>query len=116
MKKALGWSKVALFTLDTGSDVYVGVDLINRCHYKYAMGVFSFFWLPGLLSGGLAAYILGEKVLEGKNGRDVTCCEAFLLFVLGTVFGPLVFIPGGLYLLIKSAIDPEDGFSRGAVV
>ena len=113
LKKLLGWSRVALFTLDTGSDVYVGVDLIQRCHYRYASGVFSFFWLPGLLSGGVVAVDFGSDVLERKFGFDIGCCGKFILFLLGTIFGPFVFIPGGLYLLVKAALKPDHDISCG---
>ena len=108
LKKLLGWSRVALFTLDTGSDVYVGVDLIQRCHYRYAGGVFSFFWLPGLLSGGYVAATLCRGYLEEKLGFEIGCCGKFILFLLGTIFGPFVFIPGGLYLLFQAALKPND--------
>ena len=116
LKKALGWSRVALFTLDTGSDIYVGVDLIQRCHYRYACGVFSFFWLPGLLSGGGVAVDFGPDFLEKKFGDGVACCcGSIILFLLGTIFGPFVFIPGGLCLLVKAALKPDDDDScRGA--
>ena len=100
-----------MFTLDTGSDVYVGVDLIQRCHYRYAGGVFSFFWLPGLLSGGYLAVWFGEEFLVKKFGFDIGCCGKFILFLLGTIFGPFVFIPGGLYLLVKAALKPDSDTS-----
>ena len=105
LRKALGWSRVALFILDTGSDVYVGVDLIQRCHYRYAGGVFSFFWLPGLLSGGYVAVKVGQDFHIG-------CCGGIILFLLGTILGPFVFIPFGLYLLVKAALklDDDKGF------
>ena len=108
LKKLLGWSRVALFTVDTGSDVYVGVDLIQRCHYRYAGGALSFFWMPGLLSGGAAAAIFGR---DGKFGFYFGCCGQFILFLLGTILGPFIFIPGGLYLLIRAALKPDDSES-----
>ena len=116
LKKALGWSKVALFTLDTGSDAYVAVDIIIRCHYRYAGAVLSFFWLPGLLTGG---YIAREKdvrdFFDVKCGFHVGGCGKIILFLLGTIFGPLVFLPGGLYFLVKAAIDHDtDGHVAGA--
>ena len=106
LKKLLGWLRVALFTLDTGSDVYVGVDLIQRCHYRYAAGVFSFFWMPGLLSGGMCVNFLMEKF-----GFDIGCCGRIILFLVGSIFGPFVFLPGGLYLLVKAALQPDDNDS-----
>ena len=69
LKKLLGWSRVALFAVDTGSDVYVGVDLIQRCHYRYASGVFSFFWMPGLLSGGAVSAKYGGDYLKKSDSQ-----------------------------------------------
>ena len=103
LKKALGWSRVALFTLDTGSDVYVGVDLIQRCHYRYAAGVSSFFWMPGLLSGGMCVDFLKERF-----GFDIGYCGVIILFLVGSIFGPFVFLPSGLFLLVKAALQPDD--------
>ena len=111
LKKLLGWFRVALFTLDTGSDVYVGVDLIQRCHYRYASGVFSFFWLPGLLSGGAVSAKFGGDYLKRKFKLDNMCCKRLILFLLGTIFGPFIFLPGGLYLLVKAALKPNDEVS-----
>ena len=99
MKKALGWFRVALFTLDTGTDLYVAVDLINRCHYRYASAVLCFFWLPGLFIGAFSASIFVKE----KCPHELGCCA----FLLGTIFGPLVFLPTGLYYLVKAAINPD---------
>ena len=30
------------------------------------------------------------------------------IFLLGTILGPVVFVPAGLVLLVKAAIDPVD--------
>ena len=115
LKKVFGWLKVALFTLDTGSDIYVGIDLINRCHDKYAGAVLSIFSLPGFLSGGYFAasrqvrYFLKEKFFR----YDVGNCGIVILILLGTIFGPLVFLPVGLFLLVKAAIDPDNSENVG---
>ena len=79
-KKAIGWSRVALFATDTFSDGYVGYDLINRCHYKYAIGVFTFFWLPGLLSGGTVATIAGAALIDTICGYKLSKCQFFSHF------------------------------------
>ena len=101
-KKAVGWFGVALFLTDTGSDGYVGYSLINRCHIYYGSSVFSFFYIPGLLSGGYFTW-----VLKRKCGCDPGCCGGALLLLLGTIVGPIVFVPAGLYLLVEAALDPS---------
>ena len=105
-KKAVAWFGVALFLTDTGSDGFVGYSLINRCHIYYGSSVFSFFYIPGLLSGGvfLGIVFVGE-VLEVKY--DPGCCVKTLLFMLGTILGPIVFVPGGLFFLVNAALDPS---------
>ena len=112
IRKALAYFGIVLFLCDTGSDFYVGIDLIKRCHYRYATSVLSFFWLPGLLSGGVLAVFFDEKILGKKYDINLNCCgetgtDVFIFF-LGTMSGPLVFIPGGLYLLIKAASNMDD--------
>ena len=43
--------RVILYSSDVGSDFFVGIDLIIRCHYKFAAAVFSFILLPGCVKG-----------------------------------------------------------------
>ena len=115
-KKAVAWFGVALFLTDTGSDAYVGYSLINRCHIFYGSSVFSFFYIPGLLSGGLFSIIFVGDFLKRKCGYETSCCLAGfwintlnpLLFILGTILGPFVFVPAGLYFLVTAALDPYD--------
>merc|ERR1711971_428227 len=75
--RALAIYTVVLFTVDTVSDTYVGVDLgYNRCHYRYSASVLAFVAIPGFLTGW---YYL-KKILEfcglkthlGENG---SCCR-----------------------------------------
>ena len=35
-------------------------------------------------------------------------CMQTVIFLLGTILGPIVFVPAGLVLLVKAAIDPVD--------
>ena len=124
LKKLLAWLRVALFTFDTGSDLFVGIDLIKQCHYGYGAGVLSLFWLPGFVSGGYFASLIGTNKLESCTGfgydseefhvaekrhnSNIVGFLRILLFIIGTVCGPLVFLPGGFYLLVKAALNPED--------
>ena len=50
-KKGMAIVKVILYSSDVGSDFWVGIDLIIRCHYKFAAAVFSFILLPGFIKG-----------------------------------------------------------------
>ena len=52
LKKAFPWLGIILYLFDVLSDIVVGADFIERCHYNYAVSVFAFVWLPGLLIGG----------------------------------------------------------------
>ena len=111
-KKAVAWFGVALFVSDTGSDGYVGGSLINRCHTYYGSSVLSFFYIPGLLSGGGFSIMFVGNFLERKCGYKTSCCSVgfwinTLLFILGTILGPLVFVPAGLFLLVLAALDPS---------
>ena len=97
------------------SDIVVGADFIERCHYNYAVSVLAFFWLPGLLLGGVFFEgIIAEDILK-KNGYDVGCCGMVALFILGTLLGPIILIPGTLYCLVKAAVNPSsNGDNRNA--
>ena len=107
-KKAVAWFGVALFLTDTGSDGYVGYSLINRCHIFYGSSVFSFFYIPGLLSGGVfLGIVFVDQVLERKCDYYPGCCVKTLLFILGTILGPIVFVPAGLFFLVLAALDPS---------
>ena len=64
--------------------------------------------LPGLLSGGLICVIFLREYLEEKLGLDIGCCGYVSLAIIGTLLGPFVFVPAGLFLLVRAAIDPDD--------
>ena len=50
-KQGMAILKVILYSSDVGSDIWVGIDLIIRCHYKFAAAVFSFIVFPGCIRG-----------------------------------------------------------------
>ena len=117
-KKAVAWFGVGLFLTDTGSDAYVGYSLINHCHIFYGSSVYSFFYIPGLLSGGLFSIIFLGKIKCFDNFmEDKGCCTAVSvvipIFLLGTILGPIVFVPAGLFFLVKAALDPSGEKSKG---
>ena len=51
--------------------------------------------------------IIGDDILEKKYDYDVGCCGNITLFILGTLLGPIILIPGTLYYLFKAAINPS---------
>ena len=61
------WRLMAIYSLimyfvDTGSDIFVSIDLFLRCHYFFASSVLSFVFLPGLIYGLYNKYVtdIGE--------------------------------------------------------
>ena len=104
-KRAIAWFEVLLFLFDTGSDSYVCIDLIFfRCHTFYGSSVLAFFWLPGLLTGGYLLY----RFLYDIPGIELTSWQIIGVGLLGSILGPVVFVPVALYLLVKTAINIED--------
>jgi hypothetical protein len=107
-KIAFPWFGIILYLSDVGTDIVVGTDFIERCHYNYAVSVLTFFWLPGLLMGGIFSMgIIGKEILKEKYGYDIGGCGRVALFMLGTLLGPIIVIPGSLYCLVKAAINPS---------
>ena len=76
----------------------MGVDLIERCHNRYAASVFSFTIMPGFVFAFLL--ICSEVFQDGCSWK----LFLVLLAPLGGALGGILFIPVGLVLLIKSAI------------
>ena len=89
-------------------DFVVGVGYIQDCHYNYGISVLAFFWLPGLMGGGIfSIFIIGEDILKKKYGYVIGSCGMRALFILVTLLGPIILIPGTLYFLVKAAINPS---------
>ena len=107
LKRALAILALVLYTFDTGSDTYVGVDLVNRCHDRYAASVFAFVCIPGILLGG---YIL--DIIFNDNGQ-VTGKARVGLWILGTLFGPIFLIVSSIYIFFKAAWDIDDSDMEG---
>ena len=103
MKKAFPWLGIILYLADVVSDILVGADFIERCHYNYGISVLAFIWLPGLSMGGF----FSVAILKKKYGSVIGCCGMVALFILGTLLGPIILIPGTLYCLVKAAINPS---------
>ena len=108
LKLALAILGICLYTGDTIGEVLVGLDLIERCHYFYAASIFSFAIMPGFVLAFLG--ICGEAFKDGCSFKILLV----LLTPLGGALGGIAFIPGGLVILIWSAInvnssDREEG-------
>ena len=56
------WTFILLL-FDTGSDIYVAVDLFLRCHFRYGASVVTATLLPGFVFGWIRYPIsgLGER-------------------------------------------------------
>ena len=85
----------AIFTLillliDTGSDVYVAVDLVLRCHILYAVSVVSMSLLPGFVFGW-AQYFSGVN----KNK-------------LRAIFCPIWFVPYAIWKVGRASFAKKD--------
>ena len=95
---ALAIFGICLYSADIGSDIFVGVDLIERCHNRYAASVFSFTIMPG--------FVLIFLQICQEAFKDGCSWKLFLLLLapLGASLGGILFIPVGLVLLIWSAI------------
>ena len=115
LKKAFPWLGIILYLSDVVLDIKVGVGYIQNCHYNYGISVLAFFCLPGLLCGGFFSLaIIGQDILKNKYGYDVGHGEKILLFLVGTFLGPIMLIPGTVYLLVKTAINPSSDDDNGS--
>ena len=109
LKRTLAILALVLYTFDTGSDTYVGVDLVNRCHDRYAASVFAFVCIPGFLLGGwLLDNFINERLEYQVSGKTRVG-----LWILGTLFGPIVLIISSILLLFMAALDIDDSEIEG---
>ena len=104
LKRALAAFAVVLFSVDTTSDTYVGKDLYDRCHYRYSASVLSFVAIPGFLTGGA----LLIKILAECGCKFGSTCSIVTIFVLGTLIGPVLFIPCSFCFLVYSVFKIDD--------
>ena len=106
LKRALAAFAVVLFSVDTTSDTYVGKDLYDRCHYRYSVSVLSFVAIPGFLTGGYFLKTLLEKC--GCNFKGTWSCGSIAVYVLGTLVGPIIFIPFSFCFLVYAVFKIDD--------
>jgi len=98
LKLALAIFGICLYSADIGTDIFVGVDLIQRCHNRFAAAVLTFTIMPGFVFVFLL--ICEEGFKPGCSWK----LFLVLLAPLGGALGGILFIPGGLVVLILSAI------------
>ena len=92
-RQGVAISALFLYSGDVGSDFWVGVDLIKRCHRKFAASVFTWLAIPGFLYGWADFYTEGE--FNMKTFLKALCY-------------PILMIPLTLWRLFKSAYDIDD--------
>ena len=114
LKRALAAYAAALFAFDTGSDSYVGVDLYDRCHYRYSASVLFFAGLPGLLTGGFFMITFLIFLEKKYDCCDTGACGKVLAFILGTLVGPFLFIPVTFGFLIYAIFKIEEEAELGS--
>ena len=83
-----------LYLSDVCTDVYVGLDLALRCHYKYAMAVLTIVALPGVLFQLFMIYV---SIKDRKVPHETS--ERLLLF-----FGAFFMVPVTAWRLIKDVV------------
>ena len=93
-KKGVSILRIFLYTGDVGSDIWVGVDLILRCHYKFAASVLIWVMIPGFIQGWVEFF-----------GAEQEC---YLTNVLKALLFPFFLLPYTLYRMIKAAMDVDD--------
>ena len=78
---------------DVGSDFWVGVDLVKRCHTKFAASVFTWLAVPGFILGWGDFFVI-------RNYNAGAFFKA--------LFFPILVIPYTLWKLIKAALNIDD--------
>ena len=80
-----------LYCLDNGSDFFVSVDLLLKCHERYGASVLFFIVLPGIIYGCFKYF---KKDSDYRRWKDFFRC--FIGYPIG-------FIPMSLWKLVKAA-------------
>ena len=110
--KSLAIFTLVLFTVDTSSDGYVGYDLYNRCHYRYAASVLTFVAIPGVFLGVICAKIIidpkdDESFIE-KYGFWRGLLASISIVFLSAIIGAIIFIPATFIYLFHTIIKTND--------
>ena len=96
LRQGLAILAVFTYSVDVGSDIWVGIDLIKRMHFQFAASVFFWLLLPG--------FVFGWADFFNNTKPDDRSCEDILL----AVFFPILIIPYTISQLIIAAIHIDD--------
>lgn len=96
-KKALAVFALVLYCFDNGSDVYVGIDLIIKCHVRYGCSVLGLVLLPGFIYGWYRYF---------NGGRD------HKIYFLEALVMPIWFIPLSIKTLYGAISGKEEGRAK----
>ena len=102
--KLLAIFSLVLYCFDSTSDIYVGVDLILRCHERYGYSVISLVLLPGLVFG----WWRFAQNLTYVSGFPVENCKHFLRALIL----PLWFIPYSLKQLFFAILGEKEDMTK----
>ena len=87
IKRALAIFGLLTYCFDVGSDIWVAIDLFQRCHYWYAVTTMLLICMPGFITGW-SLFL---------NGQDL---KRFFV----ALFGPILMIPVTLYYQFENVI------------
>ena len=96
-KRALSVLSAILYSGDVGSDFWVGIDLVLRCHFRFAASAFSWLTIPGFLYGWYSFFDDGVY----------NWCRFFKALVY-----PIWMVPHTIWTLTKSALDIKDDYKQ----
>ena len=94
-QKALAVFALVLYCFDNGSDVYVGIDLIIKCHVRYGCSVLGLVLLPGFIYGWFR-YFAGNYSMVDK-----------ISFQKALVY-PIMFIPYSIKTLYSAISEKKE--------
>ena len=89
-QKALAVFALVLYCFDNGSDVYVGIDLIIKCHVRYGCSVLGLVLLPGFIYGWFR-YFAGDnsQVHEISFQKALVYPIMFIPYSIKTLYGAI---------------------------
>ena len=89
-----------MYLLDTGSDVWVSIGLINSCHYFFGASTLFLVFLPGFVYGWYHKFVrTSESYIRGVKGSDST---------LRAILAPLWFVPYTIRKLFRAILNEGD--------
>ena len=85
-----------MYLLDTGSDVWVSIGLINGCHYIFGASTLFLVFLPGFVYGWYHKFV---GTTGRASGSDST---------LRALLAPLWFVPYTIRKLFRAILNTSD--------